>query len=72
MLKEILQAKLQRATRIGSNSSTISPDAIQRPSMTEIDIGWDIFYKIILCARANSRSMKQELAPESKRAEPKA
>jgi hypothetical protein len=50
-----------------SDSSSISLNSIRRPSMTKIDIGQDIFYKIIVYARANSRSIKQELAPKSKK-----
>ena len=39
ILKEMIVAKLPRTTRIGSDSSVISPDAIERPSITATDVG---------------------------------
>ena len=34
ILKDITRAKLQRTTRIASDSLVTSPDAIERPSIT--------------------------------------
>ena len=69
ILKEIIQAKLPRTTQIGSDSSTIFPDEIGRPSMTTTDAGQGRFFNRIFSDKANSLSIKQELAPKSKRAE---
>ena len=54
--------------RIGLDSSTISPDVIGRPSITPTDTGFGSLFNMIFCIKENSRSMKQEMAPESKRA----
>ena len=69
MLKEIMLAKSPRTILIGSYSSTMSPEAIGCPSMTPTATGLGSLFKRMFCDKANSGSMKQELAPESRRAE---
>ena len=69
MLKEIMLAKSPRTILIGSDSSTMSPEAMGRPSMTPTTTGLGSLFKRMFCDKTNSGSMKQELAPESRRAE---
>ena len=69
MLKEIMLARSPRPILSGSDSSTMSPEAMGRPSMTPTATGLGSLFKRMFCDKANSRSMKQELAPESRRAE---
>ena len=69
MLKEIMLARSPRTILSGSDSSTMSPEAMGRPSMTPTATGLGSLFKRMFCDKANSRSMKQELAPESRRAE---
>ena len=62
------KAKSPRTTRTHSDSSVVSPEAMGQPSMIVTDIGQCNGFNKILCVKAKFRSMKQELAPEYKRA----
>ena len=68
ILNEMTQAKSPRTIRIDSDSSVMSLEAMGRPSLTMTHTGQCNGFNKILCVKAKFRSMKQELAPESKRA----
>ena len=66
ILRDITQARSPRTTRIDFGSSVISPDALECPLITIIDVRRGSLYIRIGCAVAKSQSMKHELALESK------
>ena len=61
ILNDIIHAKLCTTTWSGSDSSTIFPEAIGRPSMTTTKTGQWIFLRDILWTLVKFLSMKQEL-----------
>ena len=68
ILKETMHPKSPKSMCIGSDASNIFPEAMGRPSITTTDTGQGSLRKGIWCFWAKSLSMKQELAPVSKRA----
>ena len=68
ILKETTHPKSPKSMCIGSDYSTIFPEAMGRPSITTTQTGQGSVCKDIWCFWAKSLSMKRELAPLSKRA----
>ena len=60
-----------KITRIDSNSSIMCLELICCPFMTVTDIGQCSVFNKILAVKVKSWSMKQELAPKSKREDAK-
>ena len=60
-----------KITRIDSNSSIMCLELICYPFMTVTDIGQCSVFNKILCVKAKSLSMKEELTLESRKAETK-